>query len=332
MSRHEPDLVAVRELPPGRPEPTDESVARTWHTVTRGLHPAGGAVARPPRRVRWLAPVAAAATVVALAVGGAVLLTPDRPIPGPAAPGPDEVMARLIERAGRVPAVPVPAGRLLYLRAEGPQGWHETREAWYDPETLLPLRRRVDGVDQPIDAPPRRPGDTAEENARAVAAGGDWRYPTPGWLAGLPTDPAALRERLDREIEARPASPDERPPPENLTGHLLGLLARAEPRLSAPLRVALYQVIADLDGLEVREVTVAGHRYQAVGQREPSSRILLALLFDPVSGRVVGEYHDVRVDADGRPLPSGPAPVGAAVSGSHLIWTFAAVTGVDRTG
>ncbi|WP_285787225.1 hypothetical protein [Micromonospora sp. NBRC 101691] len=325
MSRHEPDLVAVRDLPPGRPEPTAESVARTWHAISRHQ-----AAVHPVRRTRWLAPVAAAATVVALAVGGAVVLAPGRPTPVPAAPNPQEVMAQLIERAGQVPAEPVPPGMLLYRRSEGPEGWKEVRETWFDGQTTLPLRLRVDGVDRPVDDP-YPAGSTAEENRRVVAAGGSWYFPTPGWLAGLPTDPAALRARLDEEIDAY-AGPGPVEPEAHLTNHLLTTFAAAEPRLSPQVRVALYEVIADLDGLVAREVVVDGHRYQAVGQREPAGKVLTALLFDPASGRAVGEYHEYA--ERGAPAPPTPArfPPGTAGASSYLLWTFAVVPGTDQPG
>ena len=64
MSRFDPDVVAVRDLPPGRLEPSAESVSRTWRTITRRLASRGSRLRR-----RWLVPVIAAA-VAALVMGG----------------------------------------------------------------------------------------------------------------------------------------------------------------------------------------------------------------------------------------------------------------------
>ncbi|MDG4823530.1 hypothetical protein O7635_16885 [Asanoa sp. WMMD1127] len=64
----DPDIVAVRELPPGVAEPTDESVSRTWHGLTRLQ------AGRPAQRRRWV-PVAAALVVAGVAGGGVTVLS-----------------------------------------------------------------------------------------------------------------------------------------------------------------------------------------------------------------------------------------------------------------
>ncbi|WP_344387648.1 hypothetical protein, partial [Asanoa iriomotensis] len=61
----DPDIVAVRDLPPGTTEPTDESVSRTWHALTRGQ-----AVAPGRRRPRRWVPAAAALRAAGVAAGG----------------------------------------------------------------------------------------------------------------------------------------------------------------------------------------------------------------------------------------------------------------------
>ncbi|RZU73921.1 hypothetical protein EV384_2355 [Micromonospora kangleipakensis] len=321
MSRTEPDLVAVRDLPPGRPEPTDESVSRTWYTIIHRLSD------RRLRSRRWLVPVTAAAVVAALVVGAVTLFAPDRTPPAPL--NPRQVMDRLIDKAARIEPVEVPPGQLLYVRAENTQrpgrAVPGTTETWFDGQTVMPLRVRVDGTDTSVDGPDK-PGSTAEDNRNIVAAGGNWYFPTPGWLARAPTEPAALFAQLGKESFG--AFTDSRPEREwEVIAILAGLLSRAEPRLSPELRVGLYRLIADLDGLVASEVTVDGRRCWAVGLTTDTSGGTAALLFDQGSGRVIGK-RDVQRQGPG---PGAPAPSGGPTSVQETRWTFAVVPDTNRT-
>ena len=68
MTRTEPDLVAVRDLPgTGSPEPSDESVSRTWYLLNARQAATRG---RAPRRLaRLLIPVTAGLVVIGVAFG-----------------------------------------------------------------------------------------------------------------------------------------------------------------------------------------------------------------------------------------------------------------------
>lgn len=315
MSRFDPDVLAVRDLPPGRPEPTDESVSRTWHAVTRRL------ATRRSRSRRWLVPIAAAG-VVALVVAGAALFAPDRHRTPPTPLTPQQVMDQLIGRAAGIEPVPVPAGRLLYVRTLSTASREpaaQTLETWFDGETIMPQRIRVDGKDTPIDTPPDKPGSVAEDNRNIVARGGDWYFPTPRWLADVPTDPVALRARLDEETFGsftRPRFlPEGGPMPSLAT-----MFSRSEPRLPPELRVGLYRMIAGLDGLTVSEVIVDGRRCWAVGQVGDGG-LTVSLLFDAETARVIGQRRvGSRVAG-----PKGGSPRYDLDAVRQSVWTFAVV-------
>ncbi|KAB1912557.1 hypothetical protein [Micromonospora sp. AMSO31t] len=193
-------------------------------------------------------------------------------------------------------------------------------ETWFDGQTLMPLRVRTDGADTSVDGPDE-PGSTAEDNRNIVAAGGDPTFPTPRFLASLPTEPKALRARLDEVtyggLTVRPGR--EWQP----VVQLWALLSRAEPRLSPELRVALYQVIAGLPGLVASEVTVDGRRCWAVGLKSMNGD-LTAILFDQRSGRAAGHRRQ-------RSVSGTPAPGGAPPTVSQTLWTFAVVPDTNRT-
>ncbi|MFJ8577496.1 hypothetical protein [Micromonospora sp. NPDC093277] len=322
MSRIDPDMLAVRDLPPGQPEPTDESVSRTWHVVTRRL-----ATHRPPSR-RWLVPVTAAAVVAALVVGGVTLLAPDRDRAASAPLTTPQVMDRLIDKAASIEPVQVPKGQLLFVRTvmtgNPDQPGRHTSEIWFDGETIMPLRTRTDGTDTSIDGPDK-PGSMAEDNRNIVARGGSLYYPTPRFLADLPTDPAALQARL--ETETRDAFSRPKFGPFGPIMHLAAMFARSEPRLSPELRVGLYRLIAGLDGLAVAEVTVDGRRCWAVGQADEHGRSV-DLLFDAETGHVIGERY---VGWRDESAPPTPEPEYDPERDRQLVWTFAVVSDTSRT-
>ncbi|MFI7576424.1 hypothetical protein [Micromonospora sp. NPDC049497] len=321
MRGSEPDIMAVRDLPPGRPEPTDESVTRTWHTITRR------SAVRRSRFRRWLVPAAAAGLVAVLAVGAAVLLAPTRQETPPAPLTARQVMDQLIEKAAGIEPVAVPAGQILYVRTAltgGEDPGPRTSETWFDGQTIMPLRIRVDGADTSIDGPDN-PGSVAEDNRNIVAAGGNWYFPTPRWLADVPTDPAALRARLDEETFGSLTRREETGRP---IAFLAQLLSRSEPRLSPELRVGFYRLIAELDGLAVTESTIGGVRIWAVGQPDEYGRGS-NLLFDAETGHVVGDRF---VGWGDRGTPPTSSPVSYDPERDlQRVWTFAVVPDTSRT-
>jgi len=131
MSREDSDIVAVRDLPPGRPEPTDESVHRTWHRITEARREA-----RPRTPSRILVPVMAATIVAGLVVGGALVFRPgaeqlgvgtpsdDKTSEPNLTPAPPETVAALnaLADAATRAALPPPQvkpGQLIFVRHDG---------------------------------------------------------------------------------------------------------------------------------------------------------------------------------------------------------------------
>jgi hypothetical protein len=203
MKSNEPDIIAVRDMPTDIPEPTDESVSRTWYAVSRRQ-----AAADAPRhgRRRALVPVAAAAVVLGLAAGGAALFAPagnpdsDAPVAAlPAAGTSIDARAALdaLTTAGRTAtAAPLAAGQLIYVHTEGVTASYnvgggtpaqngtigrEDHEMWLDPQGMIALKIMRDGA------------DTSGPGEQVPAAGGGTNAPDP---VTDPHDKAALEKKL----------------------------------------------------------------------------------------------------------------------------------------
>ncbi|MEV0716744.1 hypothetical protein [Asanoa sp. NPDC050611] len=307
----DPDVVAVRELPPGVTEPTDASVARTWHTMTR--RQAAPARRRPARR--WV-PAAAAVLVAGVAAGGVVLL-PDRgagpavevggaptapptgkadagggpnaagPTSQPVSLGPSEpidaahAIDTLIGKVAGSTAQTLRPGQLVYTRMSGattvddigdPEPGRMVRdesEIWYAPEGMSAKAITRNGVDMP-------PGESRPVDKPSI-----WQ-PTPAWLAGLPTEPAALRTELLVGI-----GDNKKWTGDHLLAKELGeLLASSEPLLTGAVRVTMLKMIKGFEGLSARETVFDDQRVWALRQTEQGR--FDEILFDPATGRAVG--------------------------------------------
>lgn len=326
MKSNEPDIIAVRDMPTGHPEPTDESVSRTWYAVTRRR----AAADAPRRRRRALVPVAAAAVVLGLAAGGAALFAPagnpdsDTPVAAlPAAGTPIDARAALgaLTAAGRTAAAaPLAAGQLIYVHTEGVTASYnvgsdngtigrEDHEMWLDPQGMIALKITRDGEDMM---------DGASE--KVPAAGGattDAQQTDPRKKAVLEKklgDPEAEIAQLRQELADNGPSAI-RPTPAWLAGLpadpaavralLLGdtgvnkwsddhrlftavsdLLINAEPILAPATRTALYGALGTIGELTALDTTAEGLRVYAIRHTENGS--IDELLFDPASGRFLG--------------------------------------------
>ncbi|GIF73090.1 hypothetical protein [Asanoa siamensis] len=314
----DPDIAAVRELPPGLPEPTDESVARTWHAMTRKQ------AAPAPRRRRWV-PAAAALLVAGVAAGGITLLperdlgpaievgvapspsasgvTPSRPSPSlpskagggaiptgaPASLGPStpiDVAAAidtLMTAVADSPAQTVQPGQFLYTRMTGVTSVHglvdqepgqmvrDDTELWFAPEGMTAKAITRNGVDLPPDGAPESPPEKPSI----------WQ-PTPAWLAGLPTDPTALRA----ELLAGMGENQKRSADSLLAKEIGELLVSSEPLLTGDVRVALLKMIKRWSGLSARETVVDDRKVW--GLRRTEQGRFDEILFDPATGLAVG--------------------------------------------
>ena len=315
MNAEDRDLLAVREagdLIAGTPdEPSDEAVARTWRMISLRDRPR-------PRAIRpWLAVPAAAAAVAAVVTavaiiaptggGGGAVVTPAEPSP----PGGStltlppldfgrtenvrsipvaDAMAELIAKGQTVPATPLHPGQFIYVVSTGVafgQTVHESgqvtgqfapelHQMWVNPQGMFPEKIIRNLEDTPPPPGHEMPQPTAVPDAEATLL-----KPTPAWIAGLPTETAALRELLRPYATHGSWSFDH---------YLMGLLGdffwTCQPLLTPQLRVAFYQVLAGLNGLTASEMTIQGRRLYAIRQTESVHG--KELLFDPASGLMVG--------------------------------------------
>lgn len=283
--------------PPEHPELRASRVAQLAAHLTEELR---REQASPARRRRRVAPVAAAAALLALA--GALIpaaLLPNERL------GASEAAARELARAATVaerqrPLALLP-GRYAYTKSQsfdltttvkGGRGFSalvpRTREAWIGADGSGRLRETFG---DPIFL---GPGDRAAWEAAGSPPLGertsDQRFGPGGLhlpdLAGLPTDPEALYERVRVQAE-------EGDVPTNaemlvVVGDLLRETAAAP-----ALRAALYRVVARIEGIELigRVTDRAGREGVAVGITSDYSgaKTRKILIFDPKTSALLAE-------------------------------------------
>jgi hypothetical protein len=255
--------------------------------------------------------IAAAALAIAIAIPIA--------LPGGGTGGADPAAAALLHRvalrAAQQPPEPAPRpGQYLYTRSES-VGAHlyvvgdgttflfeapGIRESWIGP----------DGSGRILNTPGAVTFPTPRDRAAWVAAGapslewvvgGDDEFDHfgPGELtfadyADLPTDPEELLELIEsRELVGGPAGGWE-------TFMIVGDLLR-ETYTAPKVRAALYQVVAELPGVELvgRVVDPGGRPGMAVAYTNPSSdaRTRYELIFDPVTAELLSEGEVLVADS-----------------------------------
>lgn len=282
-----------------------------------------GPVELPRRRRRWV-PVLAAASAVLVVTVGAVLVLGGAPLPvglpfgaGPRWPEgtgtesapdkPDQAehvsAVQLLEQLARTaeqqpgPLV-VPSGKLLYVRSSSlPDGMAPTlstdylHEMWLEQPGCIPLMiRRQDGTSgftMPDPTNPRDnwPAELDRTRAQFAADGPSLRFPTPEFLAGLPTDPAQLYLVLGDLVQpSRGAWSTEHA----IADQVRGLFNTAGPLIPPAQKAAIYRVLARLGSVAATGTpqTLAGRTVVGVAQLERGGRD--QLLFDLTTGDLVG--------------------------------------------
>lgn len=118
-----------------------------------------------------------------------------------------------------------------------------------------------------------------------------WQAPTWEWLQSLPRDPEQLRDRLYADSEGAGHSRD---------GEVVVIVADVlrSGIVPADLRVALYQVLKTVPGVEVTasEADVIGRSGVALGRLETVDGQRQEIVIDPETGDYLGDRY---VDADG---------------------------------
>jgi hypothetical protein len=298
-------------------DPFAERRVRNRLLATAGADPAPAA---PARRRRWAAGpgrsrtplrigVAAAAMAAVLATGVAVTgLRSDDGTPIGSSAAAAEQLNRAADAALKVPAAPTPkAGQVLYRREAGGQpvatdgpgaSAHlcaSVHETWMpvDPKQRV-IVRRTDGIvlrsgNGDPTAYPRDPKCEYMTFVEDVGTGAGG-FAGPEELAALPTDPRALYEHMRREAEGKGSSLDDE------TFVLLTDVARtASPYLTPKLTAALYRAMAYVPGIELvgPATDLLGRPATVVGRTEDRRGTRQEALFDPATGRMLGERQTV---------------------------------------
>jgi hypothetical protein len=291
-----------------------------------------------------------AITIAAAALTLAILIP--IALPGGGTGGADPAAAGVLHqvalRAAHQPPEPTPGpGQYLYTRSESVQSHlfvvgdgttfvfkaPSIRESWIGP----------DGSGRILNTPGTVTFPTQQDRAAWVATGapdlewivdGDDEFDHfgPGELtfedySDLPTDPEELLELIEsRELVGGPAGDWE-------TFVIVGDLLR-ETYAAPKVRAALYQVVAELPGVELvgRVVDPAGRPGMAVAYTNPSSdaRSRYELIFDPVTAELLSEGEVLVADSTVDVESGGPGAVygGVGPEGTKTFTTTYLESGV----
>lgn len=298
------DLAAVRAAVSTVPRhELDESRARVRALL---------AVPRPAV-VTWRTPVFAAVLVLAVVIGGAwALRGPSRP--PVAAPPTLDVAAVFEQLAGAAaadrPVVPGP-GRLLYVEEIGvtsdfrqhpPIKLLYRTERWFRPQGMVLIRQRL--YEHHLNEPSR--DSREDELARGDAGRSDSPrpslvYPSPDWIAALPTTPEAMHPVL---VEASSQVRGDWSVDHGIWEGMRAFLPGADPQLTPAVRAALYRTLAGLRGLTAHRIEIAGRPVVSVRMLDRGG--IDELLFDERTGHFLG----LGGGAAGSPLVTrAPLPV-----------------------
>jgi RNA polymerase sigma-70 factor (ECF subfamily) len=139
-------------------------------------------------------------------------------------------------------------------------------------------------------------GETWTTGLAPTTVPGSWQQPSPAWLASLPLDPAALRDRLYADTAGHGRSVDG-----EAFVYVADLLRSGV--VPADLRAALYRVLATVPGVEITSshATIGGASGVGLGYYEAANGMRQEIVVNPADGELVGERY-VAVEAiDGIP-------------------------------
>ena len=172
-----------------------------------------------------------------------------------------------------------------------------SRPDWYVRGERQLLRQVSGPFQQPVFEGVR---DVWTTNIPANEMPGSWQMPSSSWLAELPRDPIALRERLDVDVVGHGSDPIDA-----VFVYVVDVLRSG--RVPAELRTALFEVLRDLPGTQVtdRDATIDGRTGVAIGRPDIFGSHT-ELIIDPDGGQVLGERTNQQL---------GPVPfIGEAVT------------------
>ncbi|WP_155372367.1 hypothetical protein [Catellatospora vulcania] len=357
MTRTDADLTAVRDLPPGSPEPSDESVSRTWrllnarHTTAR---------TRSPRwTARRLVPAAAGLAVAAVALGVAVhggtgasdSAAPDiaeikashQPLPSERGADPRRprttpeakaALAELARTAERADTVTVAPGQFVHVRLDGWAAHSDDasartvrmdylgRELWLEPDGLIAVKITNSMGSFDAEDPGTTAVDPQKQRTYLREQGPSLVYPTTGWLADLPADdPAALLDLLRAPVRGNPSRDHD------FWYAMTHFYQACDILLPRRLRAGLLRAFQGMDGLTVGEVTVDGTRLISVRHTDGDSAF--EILFDPVTAWAVGR-RELTLHGGPALLPPAPGPRFDPPVLHHAMWQQRIVGSLDE--
>jgi hypothetical protein len=305
------------------PEADEERIRVARAAFMEGLNPTDARrIGQGPgerHRPRW----AVAMTAVAAAVAMALVLSAILGGRGGAEPAAAAALHHVARIAAHQEAVAPPtSGQYVYTKSVGTQyvtyvpgnglasflyGIPQTRQAWIG----------TDGSGRLAQTPGEIAFPTAADRAAWVAAGspklegatdrGDQSFGSGGLhyfdLSGLPTDPAKLQALVEaRTVEGGPSGDWE-------TFAILGDMLK-ETYASPALRAAVYDIAANLPGVEFVGTTTDASGRSGIGVAYTHGGTRDELIFDPKTSALLGE-NEVIVDpsqlGDGGMGPVGPA-------------------------
>jgi hypothetical protein len=300
-------------------DPDPERVQAAWANVLQRLRePPAPPGSQPVRsRNRWVVPAGIAAGAVALAVALPTILPGGSP-GGPGSAEAARVLRRIAVVAADQPAQAAPAvGQYVYTKTKAVQTSRyvylpggqadfsfilpETREAWIGPDGSGRILSTYGEVSFP--SPQDRAAWVAAGSPDLVGGKTSDETFGPGELhfldlSGLPTDPEKLQALIEgREIVGGPPGDWE-------TFAIIGDLLR-ETHAPPALRAALYEVAANLSGVEyIGEVKDALSR-PGLAVASTHDGIRRAMIFDPETAQLLGET-EVLVDPEELTVEVGP--------------------------
>lgn len=268
------DLEAVRRL---AAEPTDESVTRTWYSITK-LE-----AQKAPRRRRRLIPAVAGLAVVAVLAASLVIYRTGQGVLFPVASTPEAValLRSMADLAAAQTTVTVVGGGSVRTESRGvggachptecrlePQDHHQ----WYDPYKgevvkLIDGERDMLAGDRIMD-----PGTGPVGLSR----------PTLDFLDSLPSDPQRLLTLLRKLVGHN----DSWTVDHQLWDAVGQLYAYCEIVLTPRQRAGLLRALAGVTGLSVRDLVVDGVPLVAIRHTDKTSGA--EIIFDPATGHAVG--------------------------------------------
>jgi RNA polymerase sigma-70 factor (ECF subfamily) len=141
-------------------------------------------------------------------------------------------------------------------------------------------------------------GETWTTGLAPTAVPASWQAPSPVWLASLPRDTAALRDRLYADTAGHGRSTDG-----EAFVYVADLLRSGV--VPADLRVALYRVLATVPGVEVTSslVRLGTGTGVGLGYSEAVDGTRQEIVVDPSDGDLVGERYVAVSALDG--IPAG---------------------------